>query len=721
MTDSTESFQLLDLEVLMRLDPRNHVFGQARGGAAVLVLSIASFAALLGGCARGGGTTDGGPRDTGVPRPDTGTPPVDSGSDRCAAIDCSGRADACNDAACDPATGECVVTPRADGTACGEAERCLSGGRCSGGVCQGTPVPEGNLCDDGDACTTGERCTAGACGGGTTPDCSSLDSECATGTCNPTTGACEAVPATDGTGCDDGSACTSGDVCTGGTCAGSAVDCSVLDGPCTTGTCSPVRGACEAVPAMDGTGCDDGSACTSGDVCVAGVCAGAAVDCSGLGAGCTVGVCDLATGMCTTATASDGTSCDDGSLCTVADVCTGGTCAGRALDCSSLTDPCNAGVCDPATGMCSTSAAPDGTSCDDGSLCTTGDVCTGGACAGTTLDCSGSSTECAPSVCDAATGACAAGTPLAVCTTCSAGYCAPDGSCQTSVGSILYDFETGLPAGWTTSGSASWFASTTTPYAGSRAAESGDIGDSQSTSLTAPVDFGVEVQLSFWFRTSSETSYDLLLFFVDGVERQRWSGTNGWTEYTTTLTAGPHTLEWRYSKDSSVSSGSDTVWIDDVRVQPLPRPTVVASFDFESGALPAGFTTSGAATWRVTTTTARTGTRSAASGDITHSQSSSLSYGFTLANPGELRFGYSVSSESSYDYLRFFLDGVQQAQWSGTVAWAEYRLAVAAGAHTAEWRYVKDGSLDGGSDTAWIDDVTLWESIPDPSANLCAP
>ena len=30
------------------------------------------------------------------------------------------------------------------------------------------------------------------------------------------------------------------------------------------------------------------------------------------------------------------------------------------------------------------------------------------------------------------------------------------------------------------------------------------------------------------------------------------------------MAAGTHTVEWRYSKDSSVSSGADTAWVDDI-------------------------------------------------------------------------------------------------------------------------------------------------------------
>jgi hypothetical protein len=38
---------------------------------------------------------------------------------------------------------------------------------------------------------------------------------------------------------------------------------------------------------------------------------------------------------------------------------------------------------------------------------------------------------------------------------------------------------------------------------------------------------------------------------------------------TTPPTAGSHTFRWTYSKDGSVSSGSDTAWVDEVLIQNL--------------------------------------------------------------------------------------------------------------------------------------------------------
>ncbi len=76
------------------------------------------------------------------------------------------------------------------------------------------------------------------------------------------------------------------------------------------------------------------------------------------------------------------TLCDDGNVCTTADHCVAGKCAGAPLLCPTPSAECQAaGSCEPATGQCASVAATDGTACSIG-ICNAG-VCmaaaTGGA------------------------------------------------------------------------------------------------------------------------------------------------------------------------------------------------------------------------------------------------------------------------------------------------------------------------------------------------------
>ena len=49
-----------------------------------------------------------------------------------------------------------------------------------------------------------------------------------------------------------------------------------------------------------------------------------------------------------------------------------------------------------------------------------------------------------------------------------------------------------------------------------------------------------------------------------GVQRNQISGETDWIEMAYAIGEGTHTVEWRYEKDVSVSSGSDCGWVDDV-------------------------------------------------------------------------------------------------------------------------------------------------------------
>ena len=95
---------------------------------------------------------------------------------------------------------------------------------------------------------------------------------------------------------------------------------------------------------------------------------------------------------------------------------------------------------------------------------------------------------------------------------------------------------------------------------------------------------------------------------------------------------------------------------------------------------------------------------SARSGTISHNQTSTLTLVLNYASGGSIAFDYKVDSESSFDYLRFYIDGVQQQSWSGSSS-GPVSYAVGAGTHTFEWSYSKDGSVNTGSDAAWIDDI----------------
>src|SRR5262249_50719633 len=63
---------------------------------------------------------------------------------------------------------------------------------------------------------------------------------------------------------------------------------------------------------------------------------------------------------------ADGTTCNDGNLCTQTDTCQSGTCIGTNPVVCAAQDQCHTvGTCATGTGVCSNPVKADGTTCDD--------------------------------------------------------------------------------------------------------------------------------------------------------------------------------------------------------------------------------------------------------------------------------------------------------------------------------------------------------------------
>jgi hypothetical protein len=126
--------------------------------------------------------------------------------------------------------------------------------------------------------------------------------------------------------------------------------------------------------------------------------------------------------------------------------------------------------------------------------------------------------------------------------------------------------------------------------------------------------------------------------------------------------------------------------------------------DFEAGSfLTYPWTMTGNQPWTIVTSDVYEGTYSAKSGSITDNQTSSMQVTMNVIASGNITFHYKVSSESGWDYLHFYIDGVEKAKWSGDVPWTQGSYAVTPGTRTFKWTYSKDGSYASGSDCAWVD------------------
>ena len=131
------------------------------------------------------------------------------------------------------------------------------------------------------------------------------------------------------------------------------------------------------------------------------------------------------------------------------------------------------------------------------------------------------------------------------------------------IGLNVEDFELGVIGDeWNNDATNPWTICNVEPYEGQYCVKSGSIGDNQSTELSLQFTVTEADSVAFYYKVSSESSYDKLYFYIDAIEKNNWSGTVAWTRAQYAVTPGTHTFKWKYKKDTSVSSGSDCAWID---------------------------------------------------------------------------------------------------------------------------------------------------------------
>jgi RHS repeat-associated protein len=204
---------------------------------------------------------------------------------------------------CNSATGLCSNPAKANGTACSDGSLCTQADSCQAGVCTGTnpivcpaadqcheavicnpasgecleaPKADGSTCSDGNACTQADSCVAGACVGGNPVVCAAQDSCHDVGVCDSMSGTCSNPAKTAGTSCNDGNPCNGVEsTCSAeGVCGQSSPPPVLTDNnPCTVDACNPATGAItHDVEAAEGILCG-GTACEVGrQLCRSGKC-----------------------------------------------------------------------------------------------------------------------------------------------------------------------------------------------------------------------------------------------------------------------------------------------------------------------------------------------------------------------------------------------------------------------------------------------------------------
>ncbi|OAO82785.1 hypothetical protein A0O32_0712 [Anoxybacillus flavithermus] len=112
--------------------------------------------------------------------------------------------------------------------------------------------------------------------------------------------------------------------------------------------------------------------------------------------------------------------------------------------------------------------------------------------------------------------------------------------------------------------------------------------------------------------------------------------------------------------------------------------------------------------WQRTTARKASGSYSYTNKDIGDNQASATEITISLPQGGRIEFDYLVSSESGYDYLRFYINGVEQFKDSGNnTSFKHFAKDLTSGTYTFKWQYSKDGSVSSNDDQAYIDNLSV--------------
>lgn len=331
---------------------------------------------------------------------------------------------------CDPATGVLTTTYRAAGDICSLNNSCVSSAVCAANhtclpatyttcpylgrcydlgtcnlttqTCQYVQQPNGTACSFATSCYGPGTCAGnGSCvaeavaAGTSTCGVPSL--------CSDFAGGWLYTPAPNGTSCVSTNLCMANSTCNGvtqyqaGCTYGDPVVCPQL--PCRGPPhCVNNTGLCVSDALPQNTPCDDGDPCTQGTKCgLIATCGGGvpAIACPSNPPQCKAYArtpLNATTCVCTLVDAANGTSCDDGNICTDNDRCTTGVCGGTAKLCPG--DDCNypLGVCSPSSGCYN--PRPDLLPCN--STCMIDGYCSNSTCIGGTFNAANPS--CTPGV-----------------------------------------------------------------------------------------------------------------------------------------------------------------------------------------------------------------------------------------------------------------------------------------------------------------------------------
>ncbi|MBO4879391.1 MAG: choice-of-anchor J domain-containing protein [Clostridia bacterium] len=269
----------------------------------------------------------------------------------------------------------------------------------------------------------------------------------------------------------------------------------------------------------------------------------------------------------------------------------------------------------------------------------------------------------------------------------------------------------------------------------------GNTGTASSTSvMTLSVTVGEEGSgLSFDYQAFGESSnygyvFDHCIFKIDGaVQFDKGNEYDaGWQTFETNLEPGAHTLEWSYTKDSSVNAQGDYFAVDNVSIgdvipdepdptePPVPTPEPPTDEELDNALNAEGgtihFTNDETYPWMVIESEDRIYAKSGNAG--VESSTSTITAVVTVESEGMMvRFDLIARGEGydtvDWDTCRLFVDGEMVMKYgSHDEEWESFEYALEPGEHTLQWQYKKDHSTNPQGDYFAVDNVEIIEGTP---------
>ena len=190
-------------------------------------------------------------------------------------------------------------------------------------------------------------------------------------------------------------------------------------------------------------------------------------------------------------------------------------------------------------------------------------------------------------------------------------------------------------------------------------------------------------------------------------------------DYYRLLTPGTYTITAQafgyLSQSEEVTVPIDGYVTKDFQLSLDPSLAEADIEDFETGTFQSfNWNFEGNANWQTDDMEIFEGNFSGRSGNISDNEETSMSITLDVIEDGQISFYKKVSCESTgsitgnyYDYLSFFIDGIEMDKWAGEINWSLESFPVNSGNHTFKWTFIKDQAVTSGADAAWVDFIVL--------------